>query len=58
MTAQTFASCALCERCSPWENHQMWPYVQMLSPLLTISLAVAICFGVASYILRQAKPRP
>jgi hypothetical protein len=36
----------------------MWSYVQMWSPLLTIALAAAICFTVASYIMGQAKPRP
>jgi hypothetical protein len=29
----------------------MWSYVQMLSPLLTIALAAAVCFTVASYIM-------
>jgi hypothetical protein len=36
----------------------MWSYVQMLSSLLTIALAAAICFTVASYIMGQAKLRP
>jgi hypothetical protein len=36
----------------------MWSYVQMLSPLLTIALAAAICFSVASYIMGQVKPLP
>jgi hypothetical protein len=35
----------------------MWSYVQMLSPLLTIALAAAICFGVVSYMMGQAKSR-
>ena len=35
----------------------MWFYVQMWFPLLTIALAAAICFGVASYIMGKAKPR-
>jgi hypothetical protein len=29
----------------------MLSYVQMWSPLLTIALAAAICFGVVSYIM-------
>jgi len=33
-------------------------YVQMFSPLLTIALAAAICFGVTSYIVGLAKLRP
>jgi hypothetical protein len=36
----------------------MWSYVQMLSPLLTIALAAAICLGVVSFIMGQAKPHP
>jgi hypothetical protein len=40
------------------ERRQMSSYVQMFSPLLTIALAAAICFGVASYIVGQAKLRP
>ena len=27
-------------------------------PLLTVSLTAAICFGVASFFMRQADPRP
>jgi hypothetical protein len=34
----------------------MWSYVQMLSPLLTIALAAAICVGVVSFIIGQTKP--
>jgi hypothetical protein len=33
-------------------------YVQMWSPLLTISLAASICLGVLSFIMGQAKPHP
>ena len=30
----------------------MWFYVQMALPLLTVALAAAICFSVASFILQ------
>ena len=33
------------------EHHQMWLYVQMWFPLMTITLAAAICLGV---VLHQA----
>ncbi len=36
----------------------MWFYVQMALPLLTVGLAVAICFSVASFIVSHAKPHP
>jgi hypothetical protein len=35
----------------------MWLYVQTWLPLLSISLTAAICFGVASFVMGQAKPR-
>jgi len=35
----------------------MWLYVQTWLPLLSISLTGAICFGVASFVMGQAKPR-
>jgi hypothetical protein len=34
----------------------MWSYVEMFSPLLTVALAAAICVGVVSFIVGQAKP--
>ena len=36
----------------------MWFYVQMALPLLTVGLAAAICFSVASFIVAHAKPHP
>ena len=37
----------------------MWAYVEMLSPILTISLAAALCLTVVSFILsHQAPPHP
>jgi hypothetical protein len=38
------------------EHREMWSYVQMSYPLLTISLAAAMCLGVVSFIMRQPKP--
>jgi len=35
----------------------MWLYVQTWLPLLSFSLTAAICFGVASFFIEQAKPR-
>jgi hypothetical protein len=32
----------------------MWFYIQMWLPLLTVALTAAICFGVASFIMRQS----
>ena len=57
---------ALCARGSPWqdeevrykEHRQMWFYVQMWYPLLTIALTAAICLSVVSFIRGQAKPHP
>ena len=40
------------------ERREMWSYVQMWSPLLTIVLTTAICLSVVSFIVRQAKPHP
>ena len=37
------------------EHHQMWLYVQMWFPLMTITLAAAICLGVVYFIKRPAK---
>jgi hypothetical protein len=31
----------------------MWLYAQVWLPLLTISLAAALCFGVASFFMRS-----
>jgi hypothetical protein len=36
----------------------MWLHVQGALPLLTICLAAAVCFGVVSFIVGHAKPRP
>jgi hypothetical protein len=36
----------------------MWFYIQMALPLLTVGLAAAICFGVASFIAAHPKPHP
>jgi hypothetical protein len=33
----------------------MWLYIQTWLPLLSISLTAAICFGVASFVMGQAK---
>jgi hypothetical protein len=38
------------------EHREMWSYVQMLYPLLTIALAAAMCLGLVSFIMGQAKP--
>jgi cytochrome bd-type quinol oxidase subunit 2 len=38
------------------EHREMWSYVQMSYPLLTIALAAAMCLVVASFIMGQAKP--
>jgi hypothetical protein len=35
----------------------MWSYIVTWLPLLSISLTAAICFGVASFVMRQVKPR-
>jgi hypothetical protein len=40
------------------EHRQMWFYVQMWYPLLTIALTAAICLSVVSFIRGQAKPHP
>jgi hypothetical protein len=37
------------------ERPQMWLYVQMWFPLMTIALAAAICLGVVYFIKRPAK---
>jgi hypothetical protein len=42
----------------PQEDRQMWFYVQMALPLLTVGLAAAICFRVVSFIVAHAKPLP
>ena len=34
----------------------MWFYVLTWLPLLSISLTAAICFGVAAFVMGQAKP--
>jgi hypothetical protein len=39
------------------EDRQMWFYVQMGLPLLTIALTAAICLSVVSFIMGQAKPQ-
>jgi hypothetical protein len=36
----------------------MWFYIQMALPLLTVGLAAAICFSVASFIMGHAQPHP
>jgi hypothetical protein len=39
------------------ENRQMWFYVQMWLPIVTVALTAAICFSVASFIMgRSVKP--
>jgi hypothetical protein len=35
----------------------MWPYLQMLFPLLTVALTAAICLTAVSFIMRQSKPQ-
>jgi hypothetical protein len=40
------------------DTSQMWFYVQMWFPLLTIALTAAICLSVVSFIRGQAKPHP
>jgi hypothetical protein len=35
----------------------MWLYIQTWLPLLSIALTAAICFGVASFIMGQARPQ-
>jgi hypothetical protein len=35
----------------------MWPYVLPWLPLLSIGLTAAIGFGVAAFVMGQAKPR-
>jgi len=42
----------------PQEDRQMWVYVQTWLPLLTVVLTAAICFGVAAFIMGQAKLQP
>jgi hypothetical protein len=37
------------------EHRQMWSYVQMGLPLLTIALTAAICFGVVSFVMGQPR---
>lgn len=36
----------------------MWSYAEMLSPLLTVLLTIAICVGAVSFAMGQAKPHP
>ena len=36
----------------------MWFCFQMALPLLTVGLAAAICFAVASFIVGHAQPHP
>jgi hypothetical protein len=36
------------------EDRQMWFYVQMWLPVWTVALTAAICFGVASFIMRRS----
>jgi hypothetical protein len=36
----------------------MWPYLQMWFPLFTAALGVAICLGVAAFVMSQQKPQP
>ena len=40
------------------EDRQMWFYVQMWLPLLTIGLTAAICLSVVSFMMGQPKPQP
>lgn len=40
------------------EHRQMWLYVQMWLPLISITLAAAICIGLVYFIKRPAKPQP
>lgn len=40
------------------EHRQMWLYVQMWLPLISITLAAAICVGLVYFIKRPAKPQP
>ena len=40
------------------ERRQMWFYVQIWFPLMTIALAAVICLSVVSFIMGQAKPQP
>jgi hypothetical protein len=35
----------------------MWSYVQTWLPVLTIALTAAICFSVASFMMRHTKPQ-
>jgi hypothetical protein len=37
------------------EHYEMWPYVQMWFPLLTVALTAAICFAVVSFIMGQGR---
>jgi hypothetical protein len=37
------------------EDRQMWLYIQTWLPFLSIILTAAICFGVASFVMGQAK---
>jgi hypothetical protein len=41
--------------CIPEEDRQMWLYIQTWLPILSIGLTAAICFGIASFAMGQAK---
>jgi hypothetical protein len=34
----------------------MWPYLQMWFPFFTVTLGIAVCFGVAAFVMSQGKP--
>jgi hypothetical protein len=36
----------------------MWSYMQMWAPILTVTLAAAICLSVVSFIVGRPKPYP
>lgn len=36
----------------------MWTYLQAWLPVMTIVLTAAICFGGASFMMKQVPPRP
>ncbi len=36
----------------------MWPYLQMWFPLYTTALGIAICVGVAAFVMSLGKPHP
>jgi hypothetical protein len=38
------------------EDRQMWPYLQMWFPLYSTALGIAICAGVAAFIMSLGKP--